>query len=168
MLVSSADYQMFIGDIPVTFDTERHLSAIQQKVVRKWLTELIGTAKVNEVIKWVHDAPVESGEPVYTDVQKQWLDALIPFVCNAVWSEYILRGNVNITDTGPVEKMSATSTQPISDTQRTQLHRFYKGDAESYALQLQALARTDTCGFTGGSRRPSLKTAGGKRAGRTY
>lgn len=162
--LTRSDFAANIGDVPPTFDLTRHLSAIIGSVVRTWLTDLLGTDQV-ETLRAALEASKTDTPTELSDDNKKWIDQLIPFLCNAVWSEYILRGNVSITDTGPVTKLS-DGVEPISDQQRAQLHRFYKGQAEYFAIALQKLRTATNCGEPARSLRPQVRAVGGKRYSR--
>ncbi|CAN5637426.1 hypothetical protein BH09BAC4_BH09BAC4_44160 [soil metagenome] len=102
-----------------------------------------------------------------TETNKSYLVIIRPFLANAVWSLYIQHGNVTVTDMGPVTKLSE-GFEPISNQQRTELARFHKGEADRYALKIARRVLKDQTNCSAGfrSRRPTIRSAGGKRTSR--
>lgn len=123
------------------------------------LTELVGENLINTITLFT-----DEGE---TNPNQSYLDLIKPFLANAVWSLYIQHGNVIVTDTGPVTKLSE-GFEPISNQQRTELGRFYKGEADRYALKIARLVAKDQTNCSTGFRsgRPTIRSAGGKRTSR--
>ena len=157
--LSPSDLVENIADVPDTFEVYRHLDGFIKSVVRGWLTELIGEDLVNTIVPITDEGEVNP--------HQAYLDLIKPFLAFAVWSLYIQHGNVIVTDTGPVTKLS-DGFEPISNQQRTELGRFYKGEADRYALKIARLVAKNQTNCSAGYRsgRPTIRSAGGKRTSR--
>ena len=168
MWLTRDDLNDHIGNIPPTFQVERHLGSIIKKVVQGWLVDLLGAklvAALNDDTGLGYEDPDNSA----TDELKDIRAALKPFLANAVWSLFLLQGNVEYSDTGPVQRMADSAVEPISDRQRAELSRLYKDHAERYALMLVSAvnqANTDQCGASVSSGRPRIISVGGRRRSR--
>lgn len=102
--------------------------------------------------------------PVYTELETRLLPLVRKFLVNAAWSGYVLSGNVVYSQSGPVEKDTDTSS-PISDVQRSQLSKYYAGEADAYALLIAAELPKDTCAARPGVTQPRARAIrGGSRS----
>ncbi|MBD2704405.1 hypothetical protein IC229_27440 [Spirosoma sp. BT702] len=167
--LSQINFNDEIGDVPVSFDVIGRLSVHARKIMNGWLLELISSDTVLEIQNIFYDQNGNGSVDLITGVNKEYFDLIMPFLANAIWSEYILHGNVNITDTGPVQKRdSQGATEPITDRQRTELSRSYKAYANDYALKLSTKvnAGSGVCGDSSGSQSVSLSTVRGARRSR--
>lgn len=123
--------------LPRSMDDISFLMPYVTTVVEHWLTKLIGADRLKDLTDWLNtesnDTPIdETIAPVYPAD----LYALVEvFLVYAAWADYVLVGSVLPTTTGLVVKDEANST-PVSDAQRTQMHRYYKGLAEDRATTI--------------------------------
>lgn len=150
-----------IGNLPVSFEKQEKLLPILFQVADTWFKDLVGAANVNTLSELAADA-LTPGNTLTTE-QKNQVMAAGSFLGFAVWSRYVTRSNVTVTDTGLVTKLNQHS-DPISDRQRSELSRDFSGLAEHYALELRRLIKPDPCEYVAGSGgRSSLRTV---RSGR--
>lgn len=155
------EYRQLIREIPDTFDYYAHLGMYITSAVEDWLADLIGVDTVNSFT-----TSFRNSTPL-TSTQANLRDYIQPFIVLASWSAYIGTPYVIISDTGPVTKQSDGFTV-ISATDRNQLSRYYRGEAERWARKLTRLmAETNaTCEVFSGSKRPKITSASGKRKSR--
>lgn len=162
--LTKRDLRACIADLPASFDqSEQQIGPIIRRVVEGWLVNLIGAKQVVE-LNSAGEIDYDVSEP-YDDTKRKRL-ALRSFLANAVWSQYLLVGGISYSDTGPVQKSPDTIVEPISDRRRAELIRFYKDEAERYALVLTELYAPDSCGSARRSGSSSIRSAGGRRRSR--
>lgn len=125
------------------------------------LPKLLGAAKYTELVAWVNQypygvVPVESVEDSdtlvdvpnldeVTSTQEELYKLVQAYLVYAVYAEYLLKGDVQNTDVGPLLKDNQSST-PLSDTRIAQLYRNYQSLADERAVLITDFVRDqDKC-----------------------
>lgn len=159
--LSAGDLMTWIGHVPDTFNYQEKLGPYIFRVVTGWLTELIGSDRVIIIDNEIRGSSNQS------ETTQNWMTAITPFLANAVWSLYIMQANVNYTATGAVQKVNDGQVEQISEQQRATLSKYYRNEAERFALKLSKMAAgPDSCGPNVKSGRPTIRSVGGRRKSR--
>lgn len=158
--LTKSDFEEIIGPLPASF-TFAKLYPIVKETVEGWLTDHIGAVNVAAWKQLLTPELIEGeGETSLSVEQAIVAKTIKEFLAYAVWSRYILRSNVIITETGLVTKRTEES-DPITSSQRTELYKDYQAQAERKALELTRLVTINTTCAPGvyGSGRPVLRKA---------
>lgn len=150
--LNRTDFDTWIGDIPVSFDVERLQPALTE-VLDTWLYPMWGTPTFGTYKTLFTDygvtlqditTPITNTTLPYTEQNR--LDSLKirQFLTYATWSSYLLRYGLQPTATGMVLKLNQDS-DPMTDRQRSDLHRHYRGLAETLAPQIAGLRGVESC-----------------------
>jgi hypothetical protein len=131
-----SDFEGLI-DLPNSRKDLKFLQGFINVVVREWLTPLIGIDKVKELADHDNNLLRSGAEPL-SGLYK----LVIPFLVYGSWADYSLVGNVADSANGLVVNRIENS-DPISDKQRAETHRYYKGLAESRATDIKNFLAVD-------------------------
>lgn len=88
------------------------------------LLSLLGKDRLTSYLAWRSDS--ENPDDPENTVQVALHEKLSPVVCYRAASLYYMQGNVQLTETGAVEK-SSHGADGIDSTQRTELRVYYEG-----------------------------------------
>ena len=142
--LASSDIKKWIGEVAENFNLNDELGAFVTVVVDGWLKRLIGSAKIAElkallILIRAKQANDTLPTVTVTDEQQAYLDSLIPFIAYAAWTDYIARGHIKITRSGPVKKAMIGEVTALDKDERKALENIYLAKAKQEAVELSRL-----------------------------
>ncbi|QKZ15197.1 hypothetical protein [Spirosoma sp. KUDC1026] len=175
-LLSLNDIEQYIGPLPVSVKMPgrgegpgiaEKLTPIVSQVAEGWLADVLESATITAYRTILANDAFALGPDAFTPTEtltaEQFVNGRLirKFMTYAVWSIYLTRANVTLTQTGFVNK-SRDQSQDLSTSERLTLVKQYEGLASRVALQLSKInwnldqACPPASGFSG---RPTIRKA---------